>query len=180
MYERVRLRARGEYGIFNCVLLLLLLWFGGNKNFHLFLYCYLNQYRRRPSSEYVFTSSISSVTTRSECSVRRRRTRSWRCPTIWTILRRFWSRVGCVSVRFWTSCCLSRRYRRVPRLLRRDIRALRRGRPGHRHLHESRISRFSRISQFSRPGIANRLSRILRRISSMIFLYLFIVINRNS
>ena len=86
-----------------------------------------------------FTSWTSSATRPSGCSARHRQTRSWPYPTTWTIPRRFWWPIGCVSVRFWTFCCLWRRSRRVRELQPLSIPRPRPSRPGRRHRHGWRI-----------------------------------------
>ena len=98
------------------------------------------------------TSCLSSATRPSGCSARPHRTRSWPYPTTWTIPRRFWWPIGCVSVRFWTFCCLWRRSRRVRELPPLSIPKPRPSRPGRRHQREWRICQPWGICSFDRRG----------------------------
>jgi len=85
------------------------------------------------------TSCLSSATRPSGCSVRPHRRRSWPSLTTWTIPRRFGWPVGCVSVRFWTFCCLWKRSRRVRELPPLSIPTPRLSRPGRRRRRGWRI-----------------------------------------
>ena len=115
-----------------------MLFDGWDKNLNVFLVCFWSTLTKWVAIKQ-FTSWTSSATRPSGCSARHRQTRSWPYPTTWTILHRFWWPIGCVSVRFWTSCCLWRRYRRVRELQPLSIPRRRPSRPEHQHQRGWRI-----------------------------------------